>query len=317
MKRPSFLVITLSLILLALSTTPLYAKQLNILVYPFENTGDKRYSWISAGMTHTVITDLANIRGIGVVSDADRKRIMEEIKLITSGLTKEETMIKLGQLTGANIIFTGSYLVVGENIRVTAHLLNVETGKIESAIKIDGAIDKIFDLQDKVVLSLLKDTEKVELPDIKPPVIKQEDKTRIIEKKRPDLKAYELYARGLELQDTNPKAALDYYKKALEIDKYYVDALISAGYLSGRTLNRFNEAMVYLNRAEMTLKEKRETNTDDYARLLFNMGVLYHKNGNISMAGKYYRDAYDTFERAGYTGPLKYEALENARILGR
>ncbi|HOV91194.1 MAG TPA: CsgG/HfaB family protein, partial [Syntrophorhabdaceae bacterium] len=284
MKRPSFLVITLSLILLGLSTTPLYAKQLNILVYPFENTGDKRYSWISAGMTHTVITDLANIRGIGVVSDADRKRIMEEIKLITSGLTKEETMIKLGQLTGANIIFTGSYLVVGENIRVTAHLLNVETGKIESAIKIDGAIDKIFDLQDKVVLSLLKDTEKVELPDIKPPVIKQEDKTRIIEKKRPDLKAYELYARGLELHDTNPKTALDYYKKALEIDKYYVDALISAGYVSGRIFNRFNEAMVYLNRAEKTLKEKRETNTDGYADLMLSMGVVYGSKGQLDKA---------------------------------
>ena len=29
-----------------LFTTPCLAKQMNILVHPFENTGDKQYSWI-------------------------------------------------------------------------------------------------------------------------------------------------------------------------------------------------------------------------------------------------------------------------------
>lgn len=54
-------VLVLSFLLISLSTQAM-AKTMNILVYPFENTGDKQYSWISAGMTDTVINDLMEIK---------------------------------------------------------------------------------------------------------------------------------------------------------------------------------------------------------------------------------------------------------------
>jgi TolB-like protein len=122
-------IIILSLLFMSLST-PAIAKMMNILVYPFENTGDKQYSWISAGMTETVINDLMGIREVSVISNQDRRKIMEETKFILSGLVAEETMLKVGKLTGANIIFTGSYLVSDNNIRVIARLINVEAGKV-------------------------------------------------------------------------------------------------------------------------------------------------------------------------------------------
>ncbi|MCX5841368.1 MAG: hypothetical protein NTY16_07950, partial [Deltaproteobacteria bacterium] len=260
---------------------------MNILVYPFENTGDKQYSWISAGMTETAIHDLMGIREVSVISNADRRKIMEETKFILSGLVAEETMVKVGKLTGANVIFTGSYLVSENNIRVIARLVNVETGKVESSAKIDGTLEKIFDLQDKVVLTLLSETTKVIIPEVNRVKISEVEKERIAEKPRPKTTAYELYAKGLELQDTNPKEALAYFKKALDIDRNYVSALFDAGSTAGYTLNLFDEALNYLTRADNILKSRKATKNIDYAILMGNIGVVYGRKGDFDHALKY------------------------------
>ncbi|MCG6537614.1 MAG: hypothetical protein L7F78_23595, partial [Syntrophales bacterium LBB04] len=240
-------------------------------------TGDKQYSWISAGMTETVINDLMGLREISVISNADRRKIMEETKFILSGLVGEETMLKVGKLTGANIIFTGSYLVSDNNIRVIARLINVETGKVESSAKLDGNLEKIFDIQDKVVLTLLSETGRVTIPDVSPVKIAEAEKKKIAEKQRPKTTAYELYAKGLEVRDANPKEALAYYKKSLEIDEAYVSAQISAGFTAGNTLNLFDEALGYLNRADKILKSRNATNTIEYANLMMIIGSVYSR----------------------------------------
>lgn len=80
MKKPFFLMTFTLILFFFLFTTPCPAKQMNILVHPFENTGDKEYSWISAGMTDTVITDLTGIKNISVVSNQDRKKIAAKLK---------------------------------------------------------------------------------------------------------------------------------------------------------------------------------------------------------------------------------------------
>ena len=248
---------------------------MNILVHPFDNTGDKEYSWISAGMTDTVITDLTRIQNISVVSNTDRKKILEEMKFIFSGLAEEDKMIKLGKLTGANVIFTGSYLVSGYRIRIHARLVNVETGKVESSTKIDGTLNGIFDLQDKVVFTLMGETEKITIADIKPVEITEKDRKEIEEKPKPNVTAYEWYAKGLEVQDTNPKEALTNFKKALDIDPNYTDALMHAGWTAGNILNLFSEALGYLEKAERIFNGRNETKSSDYANLMNSIGNVY------------------------------------------
>ena len=301
-------ILLFSLLFISLST-PATAKTMNILVYPFENTGDKQYSWISAGMTDTVINDLMGLREVSVISNADRRKIMEETKFILSGLVGEETMVKVGKLTGANIIFTGSYLVSENNIRVIARLINVETGKVESSAKLDGTLEKIFDLQDKVVLTLLSDTAKVNIQDVTQVKIAEAEKNKIAEKPRPKTTAYELYAKGLELQDTNPKEALAYYTKALEIDETYVSALISAGFTAGNTLNLFDEALGYLNRADNILKSRKAANTNEYANLMMSIGSVYSSKGDLDRALKYHMDSQHIQDRLGLQNTAGYADL--------
>jgi TolB-like protein/tetratricopeptide (TPR) repeat protein len=309
MKKSFFSITLVFSLSFFLFTTPCPAKQMNVLVHPFENTGDKEYSWISAGMTDTVITDLTRIKDISVVSNQDRKKALEEMKFIFSSLAEEEKMIKLGKLTGASVIFTGSYLVSGNRIRVHARLVNVETGNVESSAKIDGTLNEIFDLQDKVVFSLMSATEKIAIADIKPVKLTEQDKKKIEEKPRPSITAYEWYAKALEVQDTNPKEALTNFKNALNSDSNYTDALISAGFTAGYTLNLFNEALGYLERAERIYRARNETQSTGYANLMMNIGTVYQSKGQLDRALEYYLNSQSVSERLGLQNTANYSSL--------
>ncbi|MCX5845921.1 MAG: tetratricopeptide repeat protein [Deltaproteobacteria bacterium] len=309
MKKTFFLITFTFILFFFLFTTPCTAKQMNILVHPFENTGDKEYSWISAGMTDTVITDLTRIQNISVVSNQDRKKILEEMKFIFSGLVEEDRMMKLGKLTGANVIFTGSYLVSGSRIRVHARLVNVETGKVESSTKIDGTLNAIFDVQDKVVFTLMGETEKITIADIRPVKLTEQDRMKIEEKPKPKLTAYEWYAKGLEVQDTNPKEALTNFKKALDIDPNYTDALMEAGFTAGSTLNLFSEALGYLERAGRIFKGRNETKSSGYALLMMNIGIVYWKKGHLDHALEYYLNSQTIRDGLGLQNTADYAGL--------
>jgi TolB-like protein/tetratricopeptide (TPR) repeat protein len=311
MKKLLFLIIPTLFLFFFLFTTPCTAKQINILVHPFENTGDKEYSWISAGMTDTVITDLTSIRDISVVSNQDRKKVLEELKLTQSGLVEEDKMIKIGKLTGAQVIFTGSYLVSGNRIRVHARLVNVETGKVESSTKIDGNLNGIFELQDKVVFTLMGETEKITLADIKPVKLTEQDREKIEEKPRPKFSAYEWYAKGLDVQNTNPKEALTNFRKALDIDPDYNDALIEAGATAGHTLNLFSEALGYLEKAERNFKSRNETKSSNYAYLMNNIGTIYKEKGQLERSLEYYLKSQFTYDNLKTQNTADYAYLMN------
>lgn len=106
-------------IFLVISAIPLSAKNMTILVHPFQNTGDKKFSWVSAGMTASTISDLGKIQEITVISESDRVKAYKEIEFAQTGLTAvDDNAVKVGEMLGANFIFTGNYLVVGNRIRV-------------------------------------------------------------------------------------------------------------------------------------------------------------------------------------------------------
>ncbi len=289
--------------------TPLYAREMHILVYPFENIGDKQYSWIGAGMTETVISDLTRIKGIGVVTNQDRRKAIKEIELGMTGLIDEQKAVKAGQMTGANVIFTGTYMVSGRNIRVNARLIEVETSKVEKSTKLDGDVDRIFDLQDKVVIGLMTEAEKVNIADVKPKKLTDKDIKTIQTKWKPKRQAYELYAKGLDVQNTNPKQALAYFKQALAMEPEYIDALLTAGYTSGNTLNLFDEARTYLSQADSVLIKRKETETIYYAQLMMLIGSVYWSKGQPDKALDYYQKEMNIRDRLSLKNTAGYANL--------
>ena len=322
-------------LLFILNSIPSYARNMNILVQPFQNTGDAQlsrisagrtyadisnlkrgrtigdvpFSWLSAGMTDSVIVDLNKIKNINVISDKERKQVLEELRFTHPSLVDETTIVKIGKITGADIIFTGSFRVSGDNIRVIAKLINVETGKTESSIKLDGTLDTIFDLQDKVVFSLMGEAEKIKIADINPVKLTAKDKKTIEGKYRPKTEAYEWCSRGLQIIDKDPKLALDYFDRAIKIDQNYTAPLIQAGLVAGYTLNLFDEAHDYLENADMIFKSRGETSSFDYSNLMVNIGLVYCNRGELDKALRYYENSQAINDRLGLQNTAYYSLL--------
>ncbi|MBN1799335.1 MAG: tetratricopeptide repeat protein [Spirochaetales bacterium] len=272
---------------------------MRILVYPFENQGAAEYSWIAAGMTDSVIADLGRISSITVISDDERKKVMEEIAFSLSDMADEKTAARVGSLIGADTIFTGSYTVVTDRVRVVAKLVNVESGSLVKSIKLDGTLKTLFELQDKIVFSLMAESGEIKVADVKTPVVTNAEKTKIETKTRPALSAYEYYARGLEISATNPTEAMRLFKEALAVDPEYIDALRVAGFIAGNILNQFDLALSYLDKAVEIMHKREETGTVNYAYIMKNIGVVYSNKGELEKALEYYNKAQELSAHLG------------------
>lgn len=294
--------------ILLLVTTTLFSNNPNILVYPMENdSATDEYSWLSSGFTHAITTDLNRLTGMNVISEQDRYLIMKEMKLQLSGLVNEDTQIEVGNLTGAHYIFSGSYTVVGNNIRVNCSLTDVKTGIIIKSVRLDGTLDNIFSLQDKIVLTLMEIIEESDpLPQIEEsdplsqitvPQFTDKDREIIVqETPTVNIDAFKWYSKARDIESTNPELALTYLDNAIEIDGEYIEALHIAGYIAADTFNDYDQALKYLNIAKKVQTANNKTQNSDYANLLMYFGIIYANQDNPDSALGYFDDALFLYE---------------------
>ena len=273
----------------------LYASnEMKILVHSFRNNGAPQYSWLSAGMTDTVISDLGRIKSLTVISDSDRKNAIREAELGQTGLLGQKAVNALGEMTGANTIITGNYSVKGNSVKVTVHILPVGISGHERTFKATGTIDEIFELQDKIVYGLLgekgKDGGTV-------PSITDDEKRSIDNKYKPKLSAYELYAKGWEISSKNPNGALEFYRQSIEADPEYAAPLVETGWIVGNVLGRPNDAIKYLRKAEDIMVRRKETSSDKYASMLNALGGVNISIGQSDTAIAYYLKTREMLEK--------------------
>src|SRR5262249_46594293 len=105
-------------------------------------TSDAESAWLSAGIAETVTGDLRTMGRFRVV---DRARVMDAIR--RTGGSVEEVAARLGTA----LAVVGSYQRSAERIRITARIVNAASGEALADAKVDGAISRIFELQDQVV----------------------------------------------------------------------------------------------------------------------------------------------------------------------
>lgn len=305
--------LVLSLITVACLTISAYAEKMNILVYPFKNAGDQKFAWISAGMTDTVIADLNRIKSVNVFSDEDRVRAMKEMELGMTGLIDEKQITEVGKVMGANLILSGTYTVSGSDIRIVAKLMVVETAKIDKTVKIDGTIEKIFALQDKIVFDMMKEAEKTSMANVTPARITDDEKKIIENKTRINSRAFELYSTGLGYHFSDPAKALDYYKKAIVIDRNYFNANHKAAQIE-IYYSRFPEADNYISKAIEILVSGNMKNTIDYADMMKEAAELNYRRGNKTEAVDFANKAIVLYQEIGRKDTIGF--AESKKNLG-
>lgn len=124
-------------------------------VLPFKERGSE-VKGIGAKVTDLVFSQLASNPELFLVDREDMKEILDELELGKSGLVKPDEAARLGQLTGAKLIMTGTVLQIDSTIYLVAKVIGTETSRVVGT-SVKGEIrDDVGDL----VESLAKETTK-------------------------------------------------------------------------------------------------------------------------------------------------------------
>jgi eukaryotic-like serine/threonine-protein kinase len=159
----------------------------SVAVMTFANiTREPADDWIGTGIAETVSSDLKNIHGLTVIG---RARVYDALRnLSTDAHVNDGLAIDIGRRLGATWVVVGGYQRMGPMVRITANFVDVATGELRGTVKVDGRIDDIFALQDKIVYELSQGLN----------VALQGSEVAGIEKKETfSVQAYESYARGM------------------------------------------------------------------------------------------------------------------------
>jgi non-specific serine/threonine protein kinase len=175
----------------------------SIIVLPFENMSpDPDQEYFSDGLTEETITDLSNIHDLLVIS---RNTAM------TFKGTKKKTK-EIASEVNVRYVLEGSVRKAGNNLRITAQLIDALSDTHLWAEKYTGTLDDVFDIQEKVSLSIA-DALKLKLS--------QEENQKITEHKIDNIQVYEYYLRAkdeiLKFSEGSINKALEHLQAALEI----------------------------------------------------------------------------------------------------
>jgi TolB-like protein/tetratricopeptide (TPR) repeat protein len=109
--------------------------------------------WLGTGISETVTADLEGFEGVTVVP---RGRVSELARTLErqGSDSRDALWTRVGRELGARWVLTGSFQRAGDAVRVTAQLVDAATAHAERTIKVDGRMQEIFALQDRLVRDL-------------------------------------------------------------------------------------------------------------------------------------------------------------------
>jgi len=196
----------------------------SLAVMTFANvTREAGDDWIGEGIAETVTSDLKNVHHLAVIG---RAQVFELLKNMASGrdTADDRVAIELGRRLGAWWVVTGAYQRLGPRIRITAQVIEVLTASLIKTVKIDGKIDDIFELQDRIVFELSRSL------DLK---VGKAEAEAIARDETSSVEAFEAYSRGLlnmrQATRESIDRAISLFQRATTLDPEYAAAWASLG----------------------------------------------------------------------------------------
>ncbi len=127
-----------------------------IAVIPFDNiSGAAGDDWIGVGIAETLMADLPGAATVDVIAQEAVSEAMRTIGFTDAVPVGDAAVLEVGRRLGARWLVTGGYQRLGDQLRITARLVDAATGAVVRSAKIDGAIDDLFGLQDRIASALV------------------------------------------------------------------------------------------------------------------------------------------------------------------
>jgi adenylate cyclase len=189
----------------------------SIIVLPFNNMSrDPDQEYFSDGITEDIITDLSKVSGLFVIAR-------------NSAFVYKDKTFSVPQVcrdVGVKFALEGSIRKAGNRVRVTAQLIDGDSGGHLWAERYDRDLTDIFEVQDDITQQIVQ-ALKVTLS--------QAEKSRMADGGTNDVDAHDLFLRGRELIRGDKKdremfdQAVDYFQRAIELDPNFAGPYAGLG----------------------------------------------------------------------------------------
>jgi TolB-like protein len=223
----------------------------SIAVLPFNNmSDDPEQEFFADGLTEDLITALSHWRSFSIIarnSTFAYKGKFPDVREVAKHL-------------GVHYMLEGSVRTSGDRVRISAQLIDGESGKHVWAEKYDRKLEDFFDLQDEMTQVI---AAKVE------PEFARAEQKRAIQKPNTNLASWEWYQRGVAALDTVTKEgnihARKCFERAIELDpthsrnyagmayalfRYLFDGLAEPGEVENAEIVEFAKRAVALDEAD-------------------------------------------------------------------
>ncbi|MEJ2122956.1 MAG: tetratricopeptide repeat protein, partial [Alphaproteobacteria bacterium] len=279
----------------------------SLAVLPFANmSGDPEQEYFSDGIAEDIITDLSRFGSLFVIARNSSFQYKGRSPKIQ----------RVGRELGVRYVVEGSVRKAGHRVRITAQLIEAESGKHLWADRYDRDLDDIFTVQDEVTNAIVTAVE---------PTIGSAERDRVRRKPPESLDAWESYQRGLwslyRFTHRENIEAQSFFRRAIELDSEFAPAhagLAHAIYISvmlgfvANLASVFGEARASAQRA-VTLD-------DDDALAHAMMGRIHLLAGDLDEAISACRTALTlnpnlALAHYGLGGPLNWSGRHEEAIV--
>ena len=187
----------------------------SIAVLPFANmSGDPDQEYFADGITEDIITALSKFRWFFVIA--------RNSSFVFKGQTVD--LRQVGRELGVRYVLEGSVRKAANRVRISAQLIDAETGSHVWAERYDRSLEDIFELQDEITATIAAAIE---------PELAGSERKRALRKPTEHLGAFDLLQRGAALlwqhDRTSLLGGLDTIRQAVALDPRFGEAY---GYLA-------------------------------------------------------------------------------------
>jgi TolB-like protein/DNA-binding winged helix-turn-helix (wHTH) protein len=179
----------------------------SVAVLPLRNlSGDPGQDYFAEGLTEELITNLAQIRSLRVISHTSVMRFKETTQPLS----------EIARELGVDAVIEGSVSRSGNQVRVNAQLIRCSTDEHLWAKAYDGTLDNIIVLEKQVALAIVQQVHGA---------INLSEAARLAQSGTANEAAYDLYLKGRFFWNKRDQAnllkAIGYFEQAIRQDPNY------------------------------------------------------------------------------------------------
>jgi len=185
---------------------------ISVAVLPFVDLSPKKdYEYLCEGIPETLITALTKIKDLRVPARTSA----------FSFKGKDGDIGEIGRALSVNTVLRGSVQVIGDRIRVTPRLINVEDGNYLWSESYNRKFEEVFAIQDDIAREIIKALKITLLGEQEAPLVKNYTE---------NLQAYNQYLQGRFFANQRTGESLNqaiaFFNQAVDMDPKYAPAYV-------------------------------------------------------------------------------------------